>query len=148
MKNWPKVIPILHCDEAFGASKRHQLREALKESNTAKKQKVEDTSQIIGKETNAKCCYAQTLQVQPVSKRLHCFLRTHIHKDASLQGLEAGDDGDCLFQSIDVHVKVQSAKEETFILRCTSRHTSFFRNVPHRYSSRQFFNLFGKVSAV
>ena len=40
------------------------------------------------------------MTLQPVSKQLQLFVRMHINKEASLQGLEAGGRGDCLFHSI------------------------------------------------
>ena len=86
---------------------RKQVKRPLPEVNHADVKKGRRDTQASGSaasatavQTSLKLCYAQTLTSQPVSKRLQLFVRRHIHKDASLKGLEAGGRGDCLFHSI------------------------------------------------
>ena len=100
------ITPHVHHD-SHQTQQRNQVKRPLPEVSTEDMNKRRRDTQASSStdsanavQTNLKLCYAQTMTLQPVSKQLQLFVRMHVNKEASLQGLEAGGRGDCLFHSI------------------------------------------------
>jgi len=95
-----KSIDVSQGDEIFGSQRREQLRDALKKSRSLVQSST--PSNLVGQVASSSArelCY-KTSRWLAVSETLQTFLRLHFSDEASVQALEVGGRGDCLFHSI------------------------------------------------